>query len=336
MTKKTTEFLKVLAFIVLGIFLAWLSIRNLPMEKFMENIYSVNIFWGIPALAIGLLSHVIRALRWNMLLEPAGYRIKPLNAFMAVMSGYLINLALPRTGEIARCGLASRYDKVPMNVGVGTVVAERAVDMIILLILFGLNFLLGYQRLRDYIADNFWHPVSQKLTPPVLVFLGVGAIVFFAAAFWYLRRKRKNKPAGQKGLLEGFVDGLKSVIELKRPILFILISLSIWLCYFLMLQVAFWAFPATEDLGPAACLSVFVFGTIGMIVTPGGIGAYPALVGQTLMLYGIEDSAGISFGWIVWGAQTALFLILGPLSLIGFPIFNAQNKDAHDAGTDAE
>lgn len=321
---------------MLGFFLAWLSLRKLPMDKFTENIYSVNVSWGIPALAIGLLSHIIRALRWNMLLEPAGYRIKPLNAFMAVMSGYLINLALPRTGEIARCGLASRYDKVPMNVGVGTVVAERAVDLVILLALFGLNFLLGYRKLRDYIADNFWYPLSQKLTPPILVLLGVGLFLFAAGAFFHLRKKRKNTPADKKGLVEGFVDGMKSVTEVKRPVLFIILSLSIWLCYFFMLHTAFRAFPATEDLGSEASLSVLVFGTIGMILTPGGIGAYPALVGQTLVLYGTEESAGISFGWIIWGAQTALFLILGPLSLIGFPIFNPQNIDAHDAGTDAE
>ncbi len=336
MSEKKIEFAKIAAFIVLGFFLAWLSLRNLPLSQFLDNVLSVNLWWGIPALGIGLLSHVIRALRWNMLLEPAGYRVKPLNAFMAVMSGYLINLALPRTGEIARCGLASRYDKVPMNVGVGTVVAERVVDMIILLLLFGLNFLIGYAQLRDYIFEKFWMPISGKITPGIFI-AGVLLFCLFVLGAWgYFRVRSKQKKEKKKNLLDGFVDGLKSVAQVQRPVLFIIVSLSIWLCYFLMLQVAFWAFPATEQLGPAACLSVFIFGTFGMIVTPGGIGAYPALVGQTLLLYGIEESAGISFGWIVWGAQTLLFLLIGPLSLIGFPIFNPQKKPSHDAGIDAE
>ncbi len=336
MSAKKIEFAKVSAFIVLGFFLAWLSLRNLPLDQFLDNVLSVNLWWGIPALGIGLFSHIIRALRWNMLLEPAGYRVKPLNAFMAVMSGYLINLALPRTGEIARCGLVSRYDKVPMNVGVGTVVAERVVDMVILLLLFGLNFLIGYARLRDYILEKFWMPVSGKITPGLILAFGILICLFFFGAWGYLRYRNKQKKGTKKNLLDGFVDGFKSVAQVKRPFLFILVSLSIWVCYFLMLQVAFWAFPDTERLGPAACLSVFIFGTIGMIVTPGGIGAYPALVGQTLLLYGIQESAGISFGWIVWGAQTLLFLIIGPLSLIGFPIFNAQKKPSYAEGIDAE
>ncbi len=336
MSGKKIEFAKISAFILLGFFLAWLSLRNLPFDQFLDNVFSVNLWWGIPALGIGLLSHVIRALRWNMLLEPAGFRVKPLNAFMAVMSGYLINLALPRTGEIARCGLVSRYDKVPMNVGVGTVVAERVVDMIILLLLFGLNLLIGYARLRHYILEKFWMPVSGKVTPGILFISGLLFFLFVLGAWGYFRYRNKEKKEAEKNLLDGFVDGLKSVAQVERPVLFILISLSIWVCYFLMLQVAFWAFPATEQLGPAACLSVFIFGTFGMIVTPGGIGAYPTLVGQTLLLYGIEESAGISFGWIVWGAQTLVFLIIGPLSLIGFPIFNPQKTPSYDEGVDVE
>ena len=126
--------------------------------------------------------------------------------------------------------------------------------------------------------------------------------------------------------MEGFVDGLKSILTLKNPLRFVASSVTIWVCYYLMLLVGFQALPATAELGLSACLSVFVFGTVGMIVTPGGIGAYPALVGQTLVLYGIEESAGISFGWIIWGAQTVLFILLGPLSLLGFPLFNPQSK----------
>lgn len=327
MDKKTSGTIKVLFFVALGLVLAWLSLRNIPAETLWENFKSVNPYWLGLSLAIGLLSHVIRALRWNMLLEPAGYRVKPMNAFMAVMAGYFINLALPRTGEIARCGFANRYDKVPLNTGIGTVVAERTVDMLLLLVLFGLNFLIGYQRLELYITEKFIKPLSEKISTGMLI-IGFAAAILLVIAFIFYQKKQKakQKEGKNKGLLEGFIDGLKSVATVKKPLQFALSSLAIWACYFLMLLVAFQAHPATAELGLEACLSVFVFGTIGMIVTPGGIGAYPALVGQTLALYGIAEDAGTSLGWILWGGQTIMFILLGPLSLIGFPVLNPQNN----------
>lgn len=326
MAKKATQYLKYTAFVALGLFLAWLSLRNIPREVLWDNFSAVNPAWMLFALAVGMLSHLIRALRWNMLLEPAGYRVKPLNAFMAVMAGYFINLALPRTGEIARCGLVAKYDKVPVNVGVGTVVAERAIDMLILLILFGVNLLIGFQNLKTFVTESFWIPLTEKISPTLLIVGGITFVLLSSGVLFFVFKRKKKAAPEKKGFLQGFIDGLKSVLTLKNPIRFILSSLSIWLCYYLMLLIGFQALPATAGLSLAACLSVFVFGTVGMIVTPGGIGAYPALVGQTLMIYGIQEQAGISFGWIIWGAQTLLFIILGPLSLLGFPLYNSTSK----------
>lgn len=326
MAKKTTQYLRYAAFVALGLFLAWLSLRNIPREVLWDNFSAVSPAWMFFALAVGMLSHLIRALRWNMLLEPAGYRVKSLNAFMAVMAGYFINLALPRTGEIARCALVAKYDKVPVNVGVGTVVAERAIDMLILMIMFGVNLLTGFHKLKTFVTESFWIPLTEKIPPALLITGGLVLAVLSAGILYYLFKRKKKAVPGKKGFVQGFADGLKSVLTLKNPIRFILSSLSIWLCYYLMLLIGFQALPSTAGLSLAACLSVFVFGTLGMIVTPGGIGAYPALVGQTLVIYGIQEQAGISFGWIIWGAQTLLFIILGPLSLLGFPLYNSTSK----------
>lgn len=332
MKKKTAETLKILAFVALGLLLAWLSLRNIPTETLWANFRAVNPYWLALAVLIAVLSHLIRALRWNMLLQPAGYRVKPLNAFMAVMSAYFINLALPRTGEVARCGLVNRYDRVPLNVAVGTVVAERVVDMLVLLLLFVATFLVGYGKLSRYMQEKILAPLLQKVSPLMLLLAGAACVLLLVAGLWYLRRKRKTAAEGKKGIVEGFLDGLKSVLTVRKPLSFILSSLGIWVCYYLMLYVGFQAHPATRGLGWDAGLSVFVFGTVGMIVTPGGIGAYPALVGQTLTLYGIDETAGVSFGWIIWGAQTLLFIVAGPLSLIGFPVLNRQNTISHDEG----
>lgn len=322
-----------MAFVALGLLLAWLSLRNIPTETLLENFRAVNPYWLMLALLVAVFSHLIRSLRWNMLLEPSGHHVRPINAFMAVMSAYFINLALPRTGEVARCGLVNRYDRVPLNIGVGTVVAERVVDMLLLLLFSALMFLVGYGKLRTYMQEKIVGPLLDKFSPLLLVVLGGIGMLLLILAFLYLKRKRKTADSeGKKGLIEGFLDGLKSVLTVRKPALFVLSSLGIWICYFLVLYIGFRSFPATRDLGLEACLSVFVFGTVGMIVTPGGIGAYPALVGQTLTLYGIDETAGVSFGWIIWGAQTLLFIVVGPLSLIGFPVLNRQNTISHDEG----
>lgn len=331
MKKKAIEALKIAFFVGLGLFLAWLSLRNIPIQALLDHFKTVNPLWLGFALVLSIVSHIIRALRWNMLLEPSGFRVKPMNAIMAVLVGYFINLALPRTGEVARCGLAYRYDKVPVSNGVGTVVAERVVDMIFLLILFILSFLLGFGKLQSYIQERILNPILEKVSYSVLAAIIVAGILALVAGFLFL--KKRGAKQGKKSMIDGFIDGLKSALEVKKPIAFILSSLAIWVCYYLVLYIGFLAYPPTKDLGLDACLAVFVFGTIGMIVTPGGIGAYPALVGQTLVLYGVDETAGVSFGWIIWGAQTLMFILLGPLSLIGFPVLNRSANTTNHEGT---
>lgn len=333
MKKKAFEAIKIGFFISLGLLLAWLSLRNIPTDTLLENMLAVDPFWFAIALAIGILSHIIRALRWNMLLEPANYRVKPLHAIMAVLSGYFLNILLPRTGEIARCGLVVKTDKVPANVGIGTVVVERVVDMAFLMLFFGLSFFLGFGKLRDYISLKILNPLLEKVPLPILITVMVVGVIASGLFFLYFRRKSK-KDTEKKGMVQGFMTGLKSITELKRPFAFIFSSFSIWGCYYLMLYVGFLAHPATRELGLEACLAVFVFGTVGMIVTPGGIGAYPTLVGQTLVLYGVEELSGASFGWIIWGGQTILIIVFGILSLMGFLFLITRSKTKiHDEGT---
>lgn len=332
MKKKAIEAVKILFFLGLGLGLAWYSMKDMPMQKLMDDLQSANMVWLGIALAVSFLSHVARALRWNMLLQPAGYRVKPLNAIMSVFSAYLINLAVPRSGEIFRCGLVSRYDKVPVTVGVGTVVVERVVDMLFLLLFFLLSFFIGFGKMQAYIQENIITPFAEKITLPMILVVGFAGVLALAFGIWYLK-KRKKDDTDKKNFFDGFIDGLKSVTEVKRPFAFLLASASIWACYFLMLYIGFFAFPATNHLGLDACLAVFVMGTVGMIVTPGGIGAYPALVGQTLLIYGIAKESGTSFGMIIWGSQTLMIIILGLLSLVGFPVLNQSKTTADDKGT---
>lgn len=332
--KKYSEALKIALFISLGLGLAWYSLRDIPLQVLFENFKKIDPFWTVVVIFISLASHVARALRWNILLEPSGHKIKPVNAIMAVLVGYFVNLALPRTGEIARCGIASKYDNVPVSTGFGTVVLERIIDVILLMVCFAISLVVGFDKLRAYLFEKIINPIGEIIPLSYLAGIGFVGLLAGGIVLFYLRSvKKKNATEGKKGILAGFIEGLQSITEIKRPFQFIAYSLAIWVCYYLMLFFGFLAYPATESLGLDACLAVFVFGTVGMAVTPGGIGAYPALVGQTLVLYGLSEVDGISFGWIIWGIQTLEMILLGVLSLVALPLLNRPKNETENEGT---
>lgn len=324
--------LKILFFGGLGVFLAWFSLRNVPFGELKMHAAKANYFYIGLAMLVGLLSHLLRALRWNQLLQPLGYRVRTVNAFAAILVGYLFNLVVPRSGEVARCGIVQTYDKVPVQTSVGTVVVERVIDLVFLLLAFALTFLLEFNRIYDYANRSVLQPLVRLTEKswfwPALVLAALTGV--FAFYYLFIRKKPQQKDTAEVGGLrkftDGFLDGLKSIRHLQRPLLFIAYSAGIWLCYYVMLYTGFYAFEGMHDLGPGAALAVFSFGTVGMIVTPGGIGAYPVLLGETLAQYGVPQAEGVSFGWIIWGAQTLLFIITGSISLVILPIINTRKN----------
>lgn len=323
--------LKILLFGGLGIFLAWFSLRNVPFEELKMHAAKADYFYVVLAMLVGLLSHLLRALRWNQLLQPLGYKVRTTNAFAAILVGYLFNLVVPRSGEVARCGIVQNYDKVPVQTSVGTVVVERIIDLVFLALAFALTFVLEFDRIYGYAKSSILAPVAEMAGRPwfwpVMIVVMLGGMAGFY--FLFIRKKQKQaeeKSGGLRKFIDGFLDGLKSIRHLQRPFLFIAYSAGIWLCYYVMLYIGFFAFEGMGDLGPGAALAVFSFGTIGMIVTPGGIGAYPVLLGETLAQYGVNTAEGVSFGWIIWGAQTLLFIITGTISLVILPIINTRKS----------
>lgn len=322
-----SAFLKILLFGGLGVLLAWLSLRSIPFDVLVSHFTHANYAWVLLALLIGFLSHLLRALRWNQLLQPLGYKVALPNALGAILIGYLFNLAVPRSGEVARCGIAQTYDGVPIQTSIGTVVLERIIDMVFLLLAFALTFLLEFDRIYTYASDTIFSPffaLSQKgwfySALALLCVLGVAAFYFI-----FIRKPKVGvKPNKIASFVFGFVDGIKSITQIKNPILFIAYSAGIWILYYLMLYVGFFAFEGLSHVSPAAALAAFSFGTVAMIITPGGIGAYPIIIGNILALYGVSVDLGNSFGWIIWGAQTIMFIITGAISLFSLPILNRK------------
>ena len=335
---RAATFIKFTIFLGLGIVIIWLSLRGLTQEERTQIIHSfrtANYNWVILTVMMGILSHVLRSLRWILFFEPMGYHPSFKNTFFAVMVGYFANMAFPRLGEVTRCGILTRYEKIPFNKSFGTVVTERTIDMIIFILLFFLMVAtqggtIGrylnekiYPGLAAWLAAKFQNPIFSKV-----FIISAAALILLCVATLFLMRKKIAASRlffKIKKLILGFWEGLKSLSQIRRPGLFVFYSVAIWALYFFMIYVCFFCFPDTSTLGPGAGLSSLVLGSVGIMVTPGGIGLYPAIIQETMLLYGITRTTGLALGWISWTAQTSMILVFGGISLILLS-FNKQTN----------
>lgn len=310
-------------FTVTGL-LIWFSLRGLTGENKAEFLLhtwqSANKGWLILMAVIAIISHVIRAQRWRMLLEPSGYRSKLKYTFLSLMVGYLVNLVIPRGGEVSRCYNLYKLDKTPVEISFGTVVVERMVDLVCLILLIALAFVAESTRLFAFIETL---PIGEggKSSLFMLTLAGAGLILLVLLALWLIRRNKKLN-AFMVRTWQGFRDGLLSIFRLKNKGLFITYSVAIWSLYFLMSYTVILAFPETRHLGVSAVLSLFAIGSIAMAAPlPGGTGSYHVLVPQGLVfLYNIPQPDAVAFTFIFHGWQTLIMIVGGAISLIATSI----------------
>jgi len=324
-SNRAVTFLKFILFLGLGIFIIWLSMRGLtPLEKdqILHSFRIANYSWVILTIVMGILSHVLRSLRWMLFFEPMGYKTSFKNTFFAVMVGYFANLAFPRLGEVTRCGILARYENIPFNKSFGTVITERAIDMICFFLLFLLMIVTQAGTIGHYLNTSIYPKLAEKFQNPIAnrMFL-ISAMIVLALIISLIFLLRKKIGASHfvmkiQKLILGFWEGLKSLGQMRQPGLFAFYSVAIWTLYFFMLYVCFFCFAETSALTPGAGLSSLVLGSVGIMITPGGIGLYPAIIQETLSLYGILRPTGMALGWIAWTAQTGMILLIGGISLI--------------------
>jgi uncharacterized protein (TIRG00374 family) len=328
---KLVTILKFLFFLGLGVFLIWLAVRNKSEEELRNirnSILQADYSWIILSLFISALSHYFRALRWKLLLQPMGHSPGTLNTFCAVMVGYLANCAVPRLGEVTRCGVLTRYEKVPFTQGFGSVIAERALDVICLLILFLLMLGLEFQSMYAIADKLIFSFVAAKwqgmMSNPGAPLIAVIVVLIVVIAIWLLRKRIKNLfSAKVKAFFNGLWEGLKSVTAVANPKRFILYTVLIWLMYVLQVFVVFFAFADTSELGFGVAVAITVFGSLGIAVVPGGTGAYQYIVILMLTsIYLVAEPAAFAYAWAVWSSQIVLILFLGLLSLLALPALN--------------
>ena len=334
MNKNTKAIIQFIVLLGIGILLVWLSFKSVwtEKEKILSSFKNANYFWVSLSILIAFLSHYLRAFRWRYLLKPAGYSVKPVNALGAVLIGYFANYGLPRMGEITRCTLVTKYDDVPFEVALGTVITERIVDLLILLIIFFLTIFAQFAQLKDLTATYIYNPMMLKFKGitehPTKFIILIGIVLLLVIGLFLLRKKITGLLKGKAGnVILGFGKGLSSVKDIEHKFQFIFLSLAIWASYFYSLYVCFFAFHGTSHLGQSQCLVLLLFGTFGVVFSPGGLGAYPAIITALLTYYGVEQIAAFSFPWMAWTSQFILIVTLGVISLIMLPIINKAKTD---------
>lgn len=291
------------------------------MLAILKNEFKLG--WIIFSLFLGLLSHLSRTIRWKMLIEPTGVNPTIKNTFLAVMIGYFANLALPRMGEIARCGVMSKYEKISFSTLVGTVMFERAIDMVILLGITLIAFISQHSVFIRYIDahPSVQEAISGFISSPWL-FVAIAVIVLgFIAAHLFLKKSKGYDRIKQ--IIKQLWEGLSSIKNMKNRGWFIFHSLFIWICYFFMNYVCFFAFDFTSSLGPMVGLFIFVMGSYGMVApVQGGFGPWHALTISSLVLFGVKETPAETFALVVHSSMTILIIVVGFISVIVLPLVN--------------
>ena len=316
------KYVKALIPILIGIACIYYSLTTLNENDIDAIIVSFNnakYRWVIFGVILGALSHLSRSYRWRYLLEPLGYKISFLNSVLAIFSGYLINYTIPRSGDIARGTIVYKYEKIPIDKAIGTIVAERAIDVLCIGFLIIIGLIINYELISEklYEASSF---IDFKL---VLLTLVIGALIFF----YLIKTKNQTYSIITKiqAFFKGLYEGFMIIFKLDNKWLFIFHSIFIWLMYVLMFYVTSLAVTELPELSFATMLISFILASLTIVFTPGGIGAYPLAVQLSLSWFGIGAVSSLSFGWIMWTSQTLMIIIFGGLSLIILPFVN-DNK----------
>lgn len=309
--------------------LIWYAFKDINLAEMLDRFARSDWSWIAVSCILLLIAHITRAWRWNMLMEPLGYKPGLFNSSISVLTGYFANFIVPRMGEVTRCGTLYKLERVPINLSFGTVVAERIFDVIILLVLIGVNFILEFERLSTFFMDFFQSKMGGQTTGnsgmPVLLIIILAGFVLFAGAGIYiftnktLQEKLMKNALVQKVVIfaQGMLEGLLSVRKLSSPGLFIFSTITIWVLYYLVSYVLFFCIPETSNLGLLAGLTLLVVGSIGMAApVQGGLGAYHMLVGSVMILYGLTYNDGITLATFIHGAQMLFMLAIGALAFL--------------------
>ncbi len=320
MKSKIRKFLSLIIPLLIGIIIIYYQFTTLnpeELEKIKTSFIKADYLYIFLSLFIALFGFWSRAYRWKFALQHLGYKTKFHNDLMTVCVSYLVNLTIPRSGEISRAALLKKYENVPFDKGFGTIVAERIVDMIIFLLFVAVGFISQFDKIYQYL-------IQKNVKFETLIWLSIiGIVLFFIFvlvwiyAEWQIILKLKQK-------LSGLIEGMLSILKMKNKWNYIFHSFFIWFSYLAMFYVTIFALPETANISFDLVVMGFIFGTLAVGFTNGGLGAYPLAIASILSLYGISEGIGTAFGYLIWVSQTLLTIFLGLLSYLLLPILNKK------------
>lgn len=317
MSTSTKKIIKTILPLALGGFLVWYSISKISITTLLQYFKNANYWWIALGLFFGALSHLSRAYRWKFLLEPLGYKPNFTNSAMAVFIAYLVNLTVPRAGEVSRAAVMTNYEKIPFEKGFGTIVAERMADLLMMLFIISMTLFIQFDFIYKLLTKNF-NPTKIII---ILSLLFVAFLIFF----YVVRSAESGFLFKIRTFINGLMAGVASILKMKNKWAFIFHTVFIWVMYIAM----FWAtVPAIENLSVpfGAVLVGFIAGAFSIAATNGGIGLYPLAVAGAFMLFNISKEPANAFGWIMWTVQTFMVVIFGGGSFLLLPMYNKNRK----------
>lgn len=335
MKEKFLNILKFTVFLLIGLVLFWLVYKDVPMAEIKETLREFDYFWIWLSLFLGVLSHVSRAMRWKILLKTMGYNPRLINTFFAVMVMYLSNLAIPRMGEVSRCAIIKKYEKISLSKAFGTVFLERMVDFVILLLLLLFVIVTQFPVVSDFVNNNpsvnekFLVIWGYRYVLLALIFAALSGVV----ALFLLRKRfsRLSIYARAEEIIKSFYEGVTTIINMKEKGAFFFHSIFIYSMYFLMIYVCFPGYEYTQNMSVMAGMTVFVMASFGMVApVNGGIGAWHFMAREALFVFGVKRLHGAAFALVVHSSMTLMLVVLGFVSLILLPIVNNRKPTVDD------
>ena len=281
------------------------------IEKLKNSILGADYRFVVISGFLAFSGYILRAYRWKYTLEYVGHKANFKLNLIAVSIGYFLNLTIPRSGEISRAALLTKYDGVPFDKSFGTIISERIVDFIVLIIFILTAVILEFDTLKNFLLEYI--PLKKLI---ILIVVGILSacigiyLMIYSKMKWVLWIKNK---------VSGLTDGALSVFKMPNKWPFIILTLLIWLTYVLMFYSIIFALEETQVISFGAVLVAFVIGSLTIAFTNGGFGFFPVLIAKILFLYNIPEEAGNAFGWIVWTSQLIITILLGGIAFLILP-----------------
>jgi len=326
---KRKKIIQSLIFLLIGISLFWYAYRDLDFDQIGEAIKELKYGWIFLSFVFGLISHFIRAIRWKMLIAPMGYQPKTKNLFLSVLVLYFTNLIIPRGGEIARCGVITKYEKIPFTKLIGTVFVERLTDLIAFFIIFLVILFWQFSYIQhlltstDIIMD--FSGLKTKLIFAVVATILIVSLYFLLNKFGFFNsmRTKINK------IKHDFIEGIRSIIHLKGKWIYIFYTFLIFLMWLLMLYVVFFAYAPTDKLSFSVAIFTYAVGIFAYLLPiQAGIGVWHLIVIQCLSLFGINKESGMIFALIAHTFTNVIYLLFGAIGLVLLPIVNSTEEES--------